>query len=245
MSRFFVDSSSIGNSSITVTDKEDIRHILKVLRLGSGDEVDISDGVQWEYRAVIKEASQDQILFQICDKQSFSAEPELKITLFQGIPKSGKMESIIQKCVELGVNAIVPVFMDRTVVIEKAGFDKKLQRWQKISDEAVKQCRRGIIPQIADRIRFDEMPSLLKDYDLVLFPYENEKDCSIKEALRHMKQKPKTMALIIGPEGGFSSKEAEALAETKAISVTLGKTVLRTETAGMAALAMVMYELEL
>lgn len=140
---------------------------------------------------------------------------------------------------------IVPVFMDRTVVVEKGNFSKKLERWQKISDQAVKQCKRGVIPQICDQVRTADLAGMLGDYDLVLFPYENEDVYTIKDCLRGLSQKPKRVAVIIGPEGGFSDREAEAMDEIGAAKVTLGKTILRTETAGMAALAMIMYELEL
>ncbi|MGF6375421.1 16S rRNA (uracil1498-N3)-methyltransferase [Clostridiales Family XIII bacterium PM5-7] len=245
MSRFFVDQHQIQDQFIHLTDRNDIKHLSKVLRLKEGDEVDVSDGSSWEYRGEICSISEDEVLLSIMDKQKFAREPEIEVTLFQGVPKTGKMETIVQKCVELGVHGIVPVFMDRTVVIEKGNFSKKLDRWQKVSDEAVKQCKRGIIPQIGQQLNFGEMIEHLGAYDLVLFPYEQEEGVSIKDCLRSLTKKPKTIAIVIGPEGGFSQKEAEAMEKAKTVSVTLGKTILRTETAGMAALAMTMYELEL
>ena len=142
MSRFFVNPEDIGNNLITIHSADDIHHMMKVLRLKEGDEVDISDGVEWEYRARIESLSREEALLQILDKQAFAAEPAVKITLFQGIPKQGKMETIIQKCVELGVHRIVPVFMDRTVVVDRGNFGKKVDRWNKVSAEAVKQCFR-------------------------------------------------------------------------------------------------------
>lgn len=243
--RIFTSPSNIEEKYIRITDKGDIKHMIKVMRLKSGDKVDVSDGSKWEYETVIDEVYDDEVILSIMDKQAFAREPELMVTLFQGIPKAGKMETIIQKCVELGVYSIVPVFMDRTVVVEKGNFGKKLERWQKISDEAVKQCKRGIIPEIQNQVKFKEMLPMLADFDLVLFPYENEENQTIKDCLRNLQQKPKTVAIIIGPEGGFSDKEADALDDAGTAKVTLGKTILRTETAGMAALAMTMYELEL
>lgn len=245
MSRFFTEPSNIDDKFITLTDRNDIHHLTKVLRLRTGDEIDVSDGSQWEYRAEITELTEDTVILQILDKQKFAREPEIQVTLFQGVPKAGKMETIIQKSVELGVYSIVPVFMDRTVVVEKGNFDKKLQRWQKVADEAVKQCKRGIIPQIQENVKSQEMMGMLKDFDLVLFPYENEENYTIKDCLRGLEGKPKTLAIIIGPEGGFSEKEAKAIEAAGGKTVTLGKTILRTETAGIAALAMTMYELEL
>lgn len=243
--KLFADAGCIGDKYIKITDKGDIRHLSKVLRLKEGDKVDVSDSVEWEYRTEIVSISEEEVLLTIIDKQKFAREPELEVTLFQGVPKAGKMETIIQKCVELGVHAIVPVFMERTIVVEKGNFGKKLDRWQKISDEAVKQCKRGMVPQVEEQVRFSEMLKKLAAYDLILFPYENEADYSIKDCLRNLSEKPKSVAIIIGPEGGFADREAAALDEAGAARVTLGKTILRTETAGMAALAMTMYELEL
>lgn len=245
MSRFFTDGKNVQDQYIRITDKNDIKHLAKVLRLKEGDEIDVSDGWEWEYRGEILSIAEDEVLLQIVDKQKFAREPELEVTLFQGVPKAGKMETIIQKCVELGVHAIVPVFMERTVVVEKGNFVKKLERWQKVSDEAVKQCKRGLIPQIGQQLKFGEMIEVLGNYDLILFPYENEEGHSIKDCLHGLTERPKTVAIVIGPEGGFSDTEAEAMDQAGSARVTLGKTILRTETAGMAALAMTMYELEL
>ena len=252
MSRFFVNPEDIGNNLITIHSTEDIHHMMKVLRLKEGDEVDISDGVEWEYHARIESLSREEALLQILDKQAFAAEPAVRVTLFQGIPKQGKMETIIQKCVELGVHRIVPVFMDRTVVVDRGNFGKKVDRWNKVSAEAVKQCRRGIIPEVTQPVKTEDVlqdrdnsgtPDMLEEFDLVLFPYENEKGATIKDALR--KTNAANVAVIIGPEGGFSDEEALAIIGAGGVSVSLGKTILRTETAGMAAIAMIMYELEL
>lgn len=253
MSRFFVDPSDITDKYVYLSDRDDLHHMKKVLRMNVGDELDVSDGAAWEYHVEIEEMSSDEAKLLILDKQKFAREPELAVTLYQGIPKATKMEGIIQKNVELGVKAIVPVFMDRTVVVDKGNFSKKLARWQKISDEAVKQCKRGVIPQICESMTSKEMVTDLADYDLILFPYENEDDRTIKDCLRKIAddvaegkaEMPKKVAIIIGPEGGFSDKEAEMLDEAGAERVSLGKTILRTETAGMAALSMTMYELEL
>ena len=253
MAKFFVDPECIMGSHIYIEDKEDIKHLVKVLRAKAGDEVSVSDKEIWEYTGEIEEITQDQVIIKITDKQRFATEPQAKVTLYQGVPKAGKMETIIQKNVELGVNAIVPVFMGRTVVVEKGNFDKKLERWQKISDEAVKQCKRGIIPEIRRNVNWKEMMEDIRSagYDLLICPYENEDNRSIKDALREFADAgaggadEAKVAVVIGPEGGFEDKEIEDMRSLGAEIVTLGKTTLRTETAGMAALAMIMYELEL
>ena len=125
MSRFFVSPEQVGANVITIEDRNDLHHMKKVLRLAPGDEVDISDGFSWEYRARIEYLETDMAQLQILDKQSFATEPSTLVTLYQGIPKQGKMETIIQKCVELGVHRVVPVFMDRTVVKDKGQMGKK------------------------------------------------------------------------------------------------------------------------
>ena len=268
MNRFFVQKRNIIDGEILITDREDIHHITKVLRLKEGDICDISDSAEWEYSVELTSISKDEVRTKILDKQKFAKEPKLKITLFQGVPKQGKMETIIQKSVELGVHNIVPVFTSRTVVLPGDNLKKKIERWQKVSVEAVKQCKRGIIPRIENAMSFSEMREFLKPekdeagkFEVVLFPYENEEDYSIKVVLRGLadtflqkdseakKSKEeawlKNVAIIIGPEGGFSDDEANELKEAGAQPVSLGKTILRTETAGPAAIAMVMYELEL
>lgn len=245
MARFFVDASDVQGNCISIRSKEDIKHIVKVLRLKEGDSLEISDSSEWEYQVEIDFIDQEVIETVILDKQKFAREPEVQVTLFQGIPKQSKMETIVQKCVELGVYSVVPVFMERTVVVDKGKFDKKIERWQKVSSEAVKQCRRGIVPEVCPAVKSKELPDLLEHYDLVLFPYENETGRTIKDSLRGLKKKPATVAVIIGPEGGFSDGEADMLKGIGADCVSLGKTILRTETAGLAAISMIMYELEL
>ncbi len=248
MSRFFVPPENVGENTIIINDKSDLHHMIKVLRLSAGDEIDVSDSQEWEYRAELVRLDSDEAEAAILDKQKFTAEPETRITLFQGIPKQGKMELIVQKSVELGAADIVPVFMKRTVVTDKGNFGKKIQRWQKISDEAVKQCRRGVIPEVHDAAKTDDVLRRFPDFDMVLFPYENEGNITIKDVLRKSCEsgnRPIRIAVIIGPEGGFSDDEAQKIVDAGGISVSLGKTTLRTETAGLAAIAMIMYELEL
>lgn len=246
MSRFFVNPEDIAEKYIYLSDKTDLHHMKKVLRLRVGDEVDISDGEAWEYRTKIEEIGDDEAVLLIEDKQKFAREPKLIVTLYQGIPKGSKMEEIIQKSVELGVHDIVPVFMERTVVVDKGNMGKKVQRWQKIADEAVKQCKRGIIPEVKMPVKFAETVCRMSEHDLVVFPYENEEGRTIKECLQACSEKrPKTVAVIIGPEGGFADSEAKELKQSGADTVSLGKTILRTETAGPAAIAMIMYQLEL
>ena len=262
MSKFFVDPSAVSGAHIYMENKDDLHHLRKVLRARPGMELDISDGDCWEYKTCLEELTEDCATLKILDKQKFATEPATRVTLYQGVPKASKMETVIQKTVEMGVDTIVPVFMERTVVVEKGNFGKKLERWQKIAAEAVKQCKRGIIPRVTESYDVDKMLAELPNYDLIICPYENEDGLTIKDFLRAAPEPaarvrtgregtrqpgPQALrvALIIGPEGGFSEGEIEKLKAAGAATVTLGKTILRTETAGLAALAMIMYELEL
>ena len=255
MIKFFVDKEDIFENKIYLNSPEDRKHLTKVLRARVGDEVMISDKEAFEYETVIEKITDRDVVLRVTGKHGFSQEPETRITLYQGVPKGPKLETVVQKTVELGVKRIVPVFMSRTVVADKGNFSKKRDRLQKIADEAVKQCKRGIIPEVADAMTFKAMMEELseKNYDAILVAYENEKGYSIKDALRgggtdtHLR-KGSSVALIIGPEGGFEEDEVECILDEfdrKACAVTLGKTILRTESAGMAAISMIMYELEL
>ena len=254
MIKFFVDKENITGDKIYIEDREDIKHLVKVLRARPGDEVIISDKEKYEYETEILEIGDLEVVLGIRDCHEFAAEPLTKVTLYQGVPKASKLETVVQKTVELGINRIVPVFMARTVVSDKGNFAKKRDRLQKIADEAVKQCKRGIIPEVAEALDYRGMMEELaeRNYDAILVAYENEKGFSIKDALREgeyaLLRKGSSIALIIGPEGGFEEEEVDQILDgfnRKACAVTLGKTILRTETAGPAALAMIMYELEL
>lgn len=253
MRKFFVNVSNIGASNIVIDDVSDVKHISKVLRLKIGDNVVISDGDSWEYMCKISEITADAVILDIHDKQKLATEPAVHVALFQGVPKSSKLELIVQKTVELGVKEIIPVFMDRTVVVDNGKFHKKVQRLNSISQEAAKQCKRGYIPEVLEAIKFDECVKKLQTYDMVIFPYENEKNTNIKQVLREFKEtyqdndnfRNLKIAIIIGPEGGFSDEEAEKLVKNGAKRATLGKTILRTETAAIVTVAQVMYEFEL
>ena len=245
MNRFFVHPNQIEGEIIRIVRKEDLHHIKNVLRLRAGDRIEVSDGVSCEYEGIIGQLEPEGLKVEIVSRKSFSREPNVHITLFQGIPKQGKMDYVVQKAVELGVSEVVPVFMARTVVADKGNFGKKIVRYEMIAEEAAAQCGRGIIPFIRQAIPFRRILEVLDPDCFVLFLYENEKNTTIKEVLRGLTTPPKHLGLIVGPEGGFDEEEAELLKEKGITCVTLGKTILRTETAGLAALAMCMYELEL
>ena len=208
MSKFFVDPSAVMGAHIYMENREDLHHLGKVLRGRPGMEIDISDGDCWEYKTVLEELTEDCATLKIIDKQKFATEPVTRVTLYQGIPKAAKMETVIQKTVEMGVDTIVPVFMERTVVVEKGNFGKKLDRWQKISAEAVKQCKRGIIPRVTESYDFDRMLAELADYDMVICPYENEEGLTIKDYLRGVPAAGKS-GRDVPPDGPAAGQEGD------------------------------------
>lgn len=252
MNILYVKPDEVGEKQIQVTSPEDIRHLSKVLRAKIGDTVPVSDGSEWEYVGRIEEISEDGIVLSIVDKQKHGRELSYHVELFQGVPKSPKLELIVRKSVELGASAITPVYMDRCVNKPSGREDKKLVRLQKIADEAVKQCLSPRTPIVHEYMAFNDALSILSDFDFVIFPYENEENVTLKDFLtsgadseRNIPGQIPRIAVLIGPEGGFSTDEVEKLESLGIRPVSLGKSILRTETAGPATLAMLMYEFEL
>lgn len=246
MHRFFVDKQNIHEKEqrIFVRNPDDIKHMSKVLRLDVKDIVEICNGEGFEYIAKIVKLEKNSIHLEILEGRPSSTESPVQITIIQGIPKSGKMEMIIQKNTELGVFQIIPLITNRTVVQlkDKKSEDKKIERWQKIADEAAKQCKRGVIPVIKPPITFEDLFHMGIEYDLMMIPYEKEESMGIKKVLKD-NHSYKKIAVIIGPEGGFEEDEIKMAMEQGIIPVTLGPRILRTETAGMVATALLMYEL--
>lgn len=238
MSRFFTNEIAPDGSSARITG-EDVRHISKVLRLRIGDVVELCNGACMEYQGKISSITPDVVTLELTDAHTSPAEAEHRVTLFQGLPKAGKLETIIQKCTELGIDTVVPVEMERCVVVAK-DFSKKLERYQRVAEEAAKQSRRGMIPSVKDAVSLKKVD--FSCFDTVLVPYEGEQEMTLKTALQN--GVGKRIAVIIGPEGGFEQEEVAYLQKQGGIPVTLGSRILRTETAGMAVLAQILYELE-
>lgn len=241
MNRFFVKKDDIADNTAVITG-EDVKHISKVLRMAPGDKVMLCDGEGYQYIAEIADISKEQVNLSLLSEERCVAEPSQRITLYQGLPKGDKMDLIVQKCVELGISEIVPVAAERSVVRIKPGeFGGKRTRYQRVAYEAAKQCGRGIIPQIADVATFKSVD--MTRHDLIIVAYEDEKGNTLKSLLRANMQ-AKDIAIVIGPEGGLEKAEVDILIQKGGAAVTLGPRILRTETAGMAALAMILYEIE-
>lgn len=243
MPRFFTARENISDTQIII-DNEDVNHISRVLRLGVGDEITVCDGRGFDYTARIAEIENKKIICEIEEKRKSSTEPNIEVTLFQGIPKASKMDYIIQKTTELGITKIVPCTLSRCVVkLENQKAEaKKTERWQKIAEAAAKQSGRGVVPQIAMPVSLDEAIEEMKSCDICFAPYECEEKNNIKSVLLS-KPEPKRVGFIIGPEGGFDPSEIEKIKSAGIATITLGRRILRTETAGEAVLSMIMYEI--
>lgn len=239
MHRFYTENLCPGDKN-AVIEGDDVKHIKKVLRLKEGDEVVLCDFKNTDYLCKIDKIGENDVSLSVLSFCENKLEPPVDITLFQGLPKSDKLEYIIQKCVELGAVKIVPTAAKRSVVKISDG-EKKRIRWQKIADEAAKQCGRGKRVEILSPVSFKDAVLAAKGADLKIMPYENEENTTLKNILANAK--PKSIAVFIGPEGGFDVSETQFAAENGVCTVTLGPRIMRTETAPIAVLSACMYEL--
>lgn len=245
MQRFFVEPHQIDRDrhEIHITGN-DVNHIANVLRMKKGEELWISDKEK-EYHCVIESTEEDEVLLHILYVQEPDYELKNRIYLFQGLPKADKMELIIQKAVELGAYSVVPVSTRRCVVkLDNKKAEKKVSRWQQIAESAAKQSKRMLIPNVHQVLSFKEALKYAESMDIRLIPYELAKGMQeTKEILAAIEQ-GQSIGIFIGPEGGFEEKEVEAAISEGAKPITLGKRILRTETAGLAILSVLMFQLE-
>jgi len=247
MPKFFIDNNQIEDKKITIAGT-DVNHIKNVLRLQVEENIEICNKeTKQNYLCQITKITENQINCEVVDKLEVTNEPEIEVTIFQGIPKSDKMELIIQKSVELGAYSITPVEMARCVVkLNDKDKTKKIERWQKISEVAAKQCGRDVIPQINEILTIKELSQNINQYDVIIVAYEKEKVNTIKKELKQIKQNGmKRIGIVIGPEGGLEEKEVETLKSNGAKVITLGKRILRTETVALNVLSNIIYELEI
>lgn len=243
MPKFFTSPDHITDHILTI-DSQDVAHIWKVLRLTPGDVITVCDGRGFDYQARIQAIGDGAVRCEVLEKTPVAAEPAIQVTLYQGLPKAAKMDYIIQKTTELGIVRIVPCIMERCVVkLEDPKAEaKKTARWQKIAEEAAKQSGRGIIPTVSAPMRFSEAVHRMREDDICFVPYECEEQ-GVLRAVLTKQDNIRRVSFMVGPEGGFSLSETEALRAAGIPTVTLGPRILRTETAGEAVLAMVMYEI--
>lgn len=245
MYQFFVEPSQIQGNRIVITGS-DVNHIKNVLRMKAGDEIAVSNGMDGkEYRCGIEAFAEDEIVCGLRFVKEDGVELPSKIYLFQGLPKADKMELIIQKAVELGAFEVIPVAAKRCVVrLDEKKAAGKISRWQGIAEAAAKQSKRAVIPKVHPVLSMKEAVAYAQNMDVKLIPYE------LAEGMQHTKQmieavKPEqSIAVFIGPEGGFEESEIQMAREAGIEPVTLGRRILRTETAGFTVISWLMYQLE-
>lgn len=245
MYQFFVEPEQIDVAGKNVIIRgNDVNHIKNVLRMRPGEEVAVSNGIDGrEYRCGILALEEDCVRLELRFIKEDGVELPAKIYLFQGLPKADKMELIIQKCVELGVDRIVAVSTERAIVKLDKKEAKKLERWQKIAEAAAKQSGRGKIPEIGQQVlKFKEAVAEAKELDGAIIPYEREQETGIRQFVQNFKGE--SVGVFIGPEGGFADEEIALAQENGITPITLGKRILRTETAGMTTTTILLYELD-
>ena len=243
MYHFFIKPEQAAAHEVAIIGS-DVNHIKNVLRMKVGEQICVNDGSH-EYLCSIAKLDAEEVTAKIEQVSETTSELPSRIVLFQGLPKADKMETIIQKCVELGVHEIVPVQMKRCVVkLDCKKEEAKRKRWQAISESAAKQSKRSIIPHVSEVLSFKQALEKAKELDVLLLPYE----CAEGMAYTRMvvsKIKPgQSVGIFIGPEGGFDGDELKLASEAECNIITLGKRILRTETAGMMLMSVIMYNME-
>lgn len=243
MHQFFVDDSQIGREFITITG-QDVNHIKNVLRMKTGEKIRVSNQAGRDFFCLISEVTEEFVQADILKEEAASTELPGKIYLFQGIPKGDRMETVIEKAVELGVYEIIPVAMRYCVVkLDARKEAAKLRKWQALCETAAKQSKRSRIPKVHPVMSYKEAVNYARQCDVRLVPYENEEGMkATKDALEQM-DKGQSVSIMIGPEGGFSKEEIELVREDMQV-ISLGKRILRTDTAAITAMSLVMMEME-
>ncbi len=243
MRRFFTAPEAVQGDTI-VFDSELAHHMGKVLRLSPGEQVTVCTGDGMVYVAVLEQFHKDSVTAHILETLDNQKETDVQIVLYQGMPKGDKLELIIQKCTELGISAVIPVETSRSIVhLDSSKAAKKIDRWQKIAHEASQQSKRVQVPTVGPYLSWKQcLQQLLQDDGLTIIFWEDEQTQSLKALLKSQPQKPQKINLIVGPEGGLSEGEVNQLRQIGAVSASLGKRILRTETAGLAGAAIILYE---
>lgn len=243
MYQFFVEDEQVQQDRICIVGG-DVNHIGHVLRMKTGEKIRISDQSGRSYFCRILEITEEEVWAQIEDTDEMGTEFSHKVYLFQGLPKSDKMELIIQKTVELGVYTVIPVAMKNCVVkLDDKKAKSKVTRWQAIAESAAKQSKRSLIPEVKMPMSYKEAVAYAKKLDVKLVPYENEHGMAGTKAAMEQIKKGESVAVFIGPEGGFAPEEIEMVRDEMQL-ISLGRRILRAETAGIAALAILGYQLE-
>ena len=244
MYHFFVTPAQIMDGYAVITG-QDVNHIRNVLRMKTGEQVGIRDGISRSYICELETIGEAEIRAKILTEDTNMSELPAELYLFQGLPKSDKMELIVQKAVELGAAEVIPVAMKNCVVkLDAKKAAAKTARWQEIAKSAAKQSKRSRIPVVREPVNYREAVALAGELDVVLLPYENERGMAATREVMERIAPGQSVGIFIGPEGGFDPSEIALAKEEGMHLVSLGKRILRTETAGLATLSILMYHIE-
>lgn len=244
MQHFFVTTDQVKGDRIYM-EGSDVNHMKNVLRMKIGEQLYISDGDNHKYLCQVGKYEEKKAELEILEEEAADTELASKIYLFQGLPKGDKMELIVQKAVELGVFEVVPVAMKRCVVkLDEKKAEKKVNRWGEIARSAAKQSGRGIVPKVESVVSYQEALAAAKELDVVLIPYELAEGMEDTRNVIGNVQAGQSVGIFIGPEGGFEKEEVCQALDAGAKEITLGRRILRTETAGLTVLSILMYHLE-
>ena len=245
MPRFFIDGEAICDNTVII-EGEDAHHISSSLRMAVGDEITVCDGKGKEYLCTLSLLDGKKVEAKVESVSDGKGESPIIIKLFQAYPKGDKLETIIQKSVELGVSEIIPFESERCIKRPKGDkIEKQKERMNRIAEEAAKQCGRATLPEVKAPVSFAQMIKEAKESDLSIFCYEGCRATSIRALLEKSGKTAHTISLIIGSEGGFSDREAEEISNAGIFAVTLGTRILRCETAPLFALSALSYFYEL
>ena len=247
MYKFFIETNQKNNNKIKIIG-DDVKHIINVLRLKKEEKIQICNiDTSINYVAEIEEYNKEEVICNIIEEIQSEVESNVILDIYQGLPKSDKMELIIQKTTEIGVSSIIPVSMERCIVkLNGKDEQKKIERWQKIAEVAAKQSKRDKIPKIESVQIIKQVCEKIEEYDCFIIAYEDEKNIKLKQVLKQIPKTNKVLKIgaLIGPEGGIDEKEIKELEKYNVKVVTLGNRILRTETAPISIASIILYELE-
>jgi 16S rRNA (uracil1498-N3)-methyltransferase len=239
MKHCFILPEQIKQHKVVLSGSEAV-YVTRVLRLRPGDALIVSDGQGKSYRIRLSRLTKE-VEGVIEEEIFFNAEPSVQITLVQSLPKSDKMEMIIQKCTELGVQEIIPLKANRSIIkLTGEKLKQRVQRWERVAIEAAKQCQRVKVPRVSEPMFLENILTAMPPQAKGIMPWEEERRVSFRQVLK--KTKEKKIFLFIGPEGGFEQKEVTLAKKYNVVTVSLGKRILRTETAALATVTMILYE---
>ena len=244
MQHFYVEPEAVHDDFVLISGS-DVNHIKNVLRMKPGEELVVCDDESHEYLCAVEDYDRENVICRIKERREAALELPIKVILFQGLPKKDKMELIIQKAVELGAAEIVPVVTKRTIVKleDPKKEEKKTERWQAIAEAAAKQCGRGIIPKVSVPVSYKQALARAKELDISFIPYELAEGMdAARDQIKSLSDK-KSVGVFIGPEGGFERSEIEDAESSGVSPITLGKRILRTETAAICVLSVIMFSL--